>query len=73
MTAKTYCVFTADRVEQLGSDAYYRLDGRNTLGQQIADCKERMYRLRFVKPHYNGFRIFKCKTLLEKGTTIYVS
>lgn len=70
---KTYCVFTVNGVDQLGSDAYYRLDGRENLATQIAHCKKRMHTLRNVKPDYNGFRIFKCQSLLDKGITTYVS
>lgn len=70
---KTYCIFTVDGVEQCGSDAYYRLDSRNALSTQIADAIERAHQLRFVKPHYNGFNIFKCKSLLRPIKYLYKS
>lgn len=70
---KTYVIFTVDGVEQCGSDAYYRLDSRNTLSTQIADAIKRMHQLRFVKPQYNGFNIFKCRSLRDHGVYIYKS
>ena len=56
---KTYANFTENGVSQLGSDAWFRLDSRNTLPTQIADARKRMETLRFVKPHYNGFQILR--------------
>ena len=56
---KTYANFTANGVSKLGSDAWFRLDSRNTLPTQIADAHKRMEHLRFVKPHYNGFQILR--------------
>ena len=63
---KTFCNFTSDDRECLGSDAWFQLDARNRLDTQIVDCRKRMEQLKRVKPNYNGFRIVRCNDL--RGT-----
>lgn len=54
---KTFAHFTTNGNENLGSDAWYRLDSRNSLNTQKQDARDRIRELRFVKPDYNGFQI----------------
>lgn len=54
---KTYAHFTTNGKENLGSDAWFRLDGRNTLRTQIIDSGKRMKLLSNIHPNYNGFQI----------------
>lgn len=69
---KTYAHFTTNGQENLGSDAWFQLDGRNSLEQQVVDAKMRMYRLRLLKPDYNGFQIRR-GAKLSTSTIIYTS
>lgn len=55
---KVYANFLEKGVSQLGSDAWFRLDARNTLSTQIEDAKNRMHNLRFVH-RYDGFQILR--------------
>lgn len=70
---KTFCIFLENGIEQMGSDAYFRLDSRNSLETQKSDCKQRMTQLRFVKPWYNGFKIIQCEAIGRNEKTIFAS
>ena len=70
---KTYAHFTENGVSQLGSDAWFRLDSRNTLATQIADARKRMENLRFVKPRYNGFRILRGELNRDRMQVLFTS
>lgn len=63
---KTFCNFTSNDRECLGSDAWFQLDARNRLDTQILDCRKRMEQLKRVKS-YDGFRIVRCEDL--RGTS----
>lgn len=67
---KTYAHFTVDGIEQLGSDAWFQLDGRNSLRIQILDAWQRMNKLKNVQPKYNGFQIRR-GTKPSTSTIIY--
>ena len=54
---KTYAEFTVDGKEQCGSDAWYQLDGRNSLINQLMDTARRIEQLKNIHPDYNGYRI----------------
>lgn len=54
---KTYAHFLVNGVEQIGSDAWFQLDGRNNLSNHVHAAKERMLRLKRVRPDFNGFQI----------------
>jgi hypothetical protein len=68
---KTYAHFLVNGVEQLGSDAWFVLDGRNSLDRQKEDAIEQMKRLKRVKPDYNGFQIRKGS--IRNSNVIYTS
>lgn len=55
---KTFAVFLTDGKEQCGSDAWFRLDSRNTIDTQKQDARNRIHQLRHVK-QYNGFKIVR--------------
>lgn len=54
---KIYAHFTTDGKENMGSDAWFQLDGRNSLEKQIMDSGHRMILMQSVHPDYNGFQI----------------
>lgn len=54
---KTFAHFLSNGKSQLGSDAWCRLDGRQSLEKLCQDARDQMQRLSKVRPHYNGFEI----------------
>lgn len=57
MKPRYYSVCTKDGEECLGSDAWFRLDGRNNLSTMIQESRSRLHSMRFVHPNWNGFKI----------------
>ena len=55
---KYYVNFTVKGKPQLGSDAWFVLDGRSTMDNMISDAKIRMDHLSKVKS-YDGFNILR--------------
>ena len=64
-----YVQFYVKKQWLCGSDGIFILDGRNNLSTMIIDCKERIYKLRFVQPSIDGFEILKGR--IGQGNQIY--
>jgi hypothetical protein len=67
---KTYCFYTTRGRENAGTDACYKLDGRNRLHVQVDECRERLVQLKNVQ-NYDGFKIVTCEAIGRNEHTIY--
>jgi hypothetical protein len=60
---KTWAVFTENGIEQCGSDAWTRLDGRLTRYKMVTQAHIKLIQMKAIHPTWNGF-------VLKHGSSI---
>jgi len=53
-----------EKMQAMGSDGVFILDGRNTLANMIIDGHKRAYQLRFVEK-FIGFKVMRCSRYFD--------